>query len=35
MKADVQYNDYIGTAAADMSDFESNRMWSYLNQKGI
>lgn len=35
MKADVQYNDYIGTAAADMSDLESNRIWSYLNQKGV
>ncbi|WP_305380705.1 hypothetical protein [uncultured Duncaniella sp.] len=35
MKAGVQYNDYIGTAAADMSDFESNRIWSYLNQKGV
>ena len=35
MKADVQYNDYIGTAAADMSDFDCNRILSYLEQKGI
>lgn len=35
MKADVQYNDYIGTAAADMSDFDCNSILSYLKQKDI
>lgn len=35
MKADVQYNDYIGTVAADMTDFDCNNMVSYLKEKGI
>lgn len=35
MKANVQYNDYIGTVAADMTDFDCNNMLSYLKQKGI
>ena len=31
MKAGVQYNDYIGTAAADMSDFESKKVYIMTN----
>lgn len=35
MKADVQYNDFIGTAAADKTDFDPCTIQSYLRQKGI
>jgi hypothetical protein len=30
MKASVQYNDIVGTAAADVSDFFNNNLQSYL-----
>ncbi len=33
MKASVQYNDFIGTAAADISDWIN--LEDYLTQKGI
>ena len=33
MKACVQYNDYLGTAAADISDHINLR--DYLTQKGV
>lgn len=33
MKAEVQYNDFIGTAAADMSDWI--KLDDYLTKKGI
>ena len=32
MKAKVQYNDIVGTAAADISDFVNNDMQAYLVQ---
>lgn len=32
MKASVQYNDIVGTAAADISDFVNNNMQAYLEQ---
>ncbi len=31
MKADVKYNDFIGTAVAEMTDF----LCIYLNQKCV
>ena len=30
MKASVQYNDLVGTAAADVSDFHNNHLQFYL-----
>lgn len=33
MKANVQYNDLTGTAAADVSDFEHNNLQLYLTRK--
>lgn len=33
MKASVQYNDLIGTCAADVSDFYSNHLQTYLTSK--
>lgn len=33
MKASVQYNDYLGTAAADISDWI--KLDEYLEQKGV
>lgn len=33
MKASVQYNDLLGTAAADVSDFENNSLQSYLSRR--
>lgn len=30
MKAKTQYNDYVGTAAADISDFHNNSIEDYL-----
>ena len=30
MKASVQYNDIVGTAAADVSDFFNNNLQFYL-----
>lgn len=33
MKASVQYNDYLGTAAADASDFGS--LGAYLKGRGV
>ena len=33
MKASVQYNDQLGTAAADVSDFENNSLQSYLSRR--
>ena len=35
MKAEVQFNDYIGNAAADMTDFDSLRIQAYMKEKGI
>ena len=32
MKAKVQYNDYVGTAAADISDYYMNSLNKYLQQ---
>lgn len=32
MKASVQYNDLIGTCAADVSDFYSNHLQNYLTR---
>ncbi len=34
MKADVQYNDFIGTAAADISDFLGSKHGDYLSSIG-
>lgn len=33
MEASVQYNDFLGTSAADISDFAS--LDDYLNSKGV
>lgn len=33
MKANVQYNDLVGTAAADVSDFYQNSLENYLQEK--
>lgn len=33
MKADVQYNDFIGTSAADINDFQN--LYQFLESKGI
>ena len=33
MKADTQYNDFVGTAAADMSDHTT--LSQYLTSKGV
>lgn len=33
MKASVQYNDFIGTAAADISDFYQTSLQNYLDLK--
>ena len=33
MKASTQYNDYVGTAAADMSDY--TKLEDYLKAKGL
>lgn len=33
MEASVQYNDYLGTAAADFSDFEE--LSNFLKSKGV
>lgn len=33
MKAKVQYNDLVGTAAADISDFYLNSLNDYLKQR--
>ena len=30
MKADVQYNDFVGTAAADISDYLGSKYGDYL-----
>ena len=32
MKASVQYNDLVGTAAADISDFYNNSLQTYLKE---
>lgn len=34
MKADVQYNDFIGTAAADISDFLGSKYGDSLDAFG-
>lgn len=34
MKAHVQYNDFIGTAAADISDFLGSKYGDYLSNIG-
>lgn len=33
MKAKVQYNDLIGTAAADVSDFYNNSLQEYIQKR--
>ena len=33
MKATVQYNDLVGTAAADVSDFYNNSLQDYLQRR--
>lgn len=33
MKATVQYNDLVGTAAADISDFYNNSLHAYLQKR--
>ena len=33
MKASVQYNDFVGTSAADISDFQD--LYGYLEQNGV
>ena len=33
MKATVQYNDLVGTAAADISDFYNNSLQAYLQKR--
>ena len=33
MKATVQYNDLVGTAAADISDFYNNSLQEYLQKR--